>query len=155
VKPSPFCLLDEVDGPLDDANTNRFVRMLREFSGSTQFLVVTHNKLTMETANHLFGVTMMEAGVSSMVSVSFQDVAQTRSDDELGRAIATRRRELDRQVAARALLARDDADEPPGARFTLDETADDIAEDDTAADATTATADAPVTDAAAAGEGTA
>jgi chromosome segregation protein len=165
VKPSPFCLLDEVDGPLDDSNTNRFVRMLREFSGSTQFLVVTHNKLTMETANHLFGVTMMEAGVSSMVSVSFQDVAQTRSDDELGRAIATRRRELDRQVAARALLARDDADEPPGARFTLDDADGDIAEDDTvagdtaagdtAADAADATADAPVADAAAAGEGTA
>jgi len=65
VKPSPFCLLDEVDGPLDDANTNRFTRMLREFSGSTQFLVVTHNKLTMETANHLFGVTMMEIGRAS------------------------------------------------------------------------------------------
>jgi chromosome segregation protein len=94
VKPSPFCMLDEVDAPLDDSNIQRFVRMLREFSRNTQFLVVTHNKLSMETANHLYGVTMMEEGVSSIVSVSFQDVAQTQSDAELGRAIASRRQAL-------------------------------------------------------------
>ncbi|MHB8078257.1 MAG: chromosome segregation protein SMC [Candidatus Krumholzibacteriia bacterium] len=174
VKPSPFCLLDEVDGPLDDSNTNRFVRMLREFSGSTQFLVVTHNKLTMETANHLFGVTMMEAGVSSLVSVSFQDVAQTRSDDELGRAIATRRRELDRQSAARALLAGDAGEDgQPGGRFTLEDADADPVDPgadfdpdpddaDAGIDAATAAATAeptagepPAADAAAAGEGAA
>lgn len=118
VKPAPFCLLDEVDGPLDDANTTRFIRMLHQFSKGTQFLVVTHNKLTMEAANHLYGVTMMEAGASSIVSVTFQDVAQTRSDDELGRAIAARRHELDRQAVARAILAGGDEEERP-ARFTL------------------------------------
>ncbi len=123
VKPSPFCLLDEVDGPLDDANTNRFTRMLREFSGSTQFLVVTHNKLTMETANHLFGVTMMEAGVSSIVSVSFHDVAASRSDAELGQAIAARRRELDRQAAARAILAGGGEAEDDRPRILMDESA--------------------------------
>ncbi len=102
VKPSPFCILDEIDAPLDDANIGRFVRMLREFSRNTQFLVVTHNKLTMETANHLYGVTMMEQGVSSIVSVSFGDVADTQSDAELGRAIADRRRAVDRRAPAPA-----------------------------------------------------
>ncbi len=95
VKPSPFCMLDEADAPLDDANIGRFVNMLREFSRSTQFLVITHNKLTMETANHLYGVTMMEPGCSSIVSVSFHDVEMTQSDQELGGAIARKRKEVD------------------------------------------------------------
>ncbi len=95
VKPSPFCVLDEADAPLDDANIGRFVSMLREFSRNTQFLVITHNKLTMETANHLFGVTMMEPGCSSIVSVSFQDVASTQSDQELSNAIANKRNSID------------------------------------------------------------
>ena len=118
VKPSPFCMLDEVDAPLDDANIQRFVKMLREFSKNTQFLVVTHNKLTMETANHLYGVTMMEQGCSSIVSVTFDDVAETQSDAELSDAIATRRRDLDRSESVRAILA--DEDKPPAVRFTLD-----------------------------------
>jgi chromosome segregation protein len=69
VKPSPFCILDEVDAPLDDANVERFVRLLREFSANTQFIVVTHNKKTMEVADALYGVTMQEPGVSKIVSV--------------------------------------------------------------------------------------
>ena len=97
VKPSPFCVLDEADAPLDDANIERFVTMLREFSHSTQFLVITHNKLTMETANHLYGVTMMEPGCSNIVSVTFRDVAESQSDRELSNAIANRRREVDQQ----------------------------------------------------------
>jgi chromosome segregation protein len=100
VKPSPFCMLDEADAPLDDANIGRFVNMLREFSRSTQFLVITHNKLTMETANHLYGVTMMEPGCSSIVSVSFHDVSLTQSDQELGGAIARKRREVDDSAMA-------------------------------------------------------
>jgi chromosome segregation protein len=96
VKPSPFCLLDEADAPLDDENVTRFVKMLEEFSKSTQFLVVTHNKLTMEAANHLYGITMMEKGVSSLVSVNFQDVADATDDDlALGKVIAARRHEID------------------------------------------------------------
>lgn len=91
VKPSPFCLLDEADAPLDDTNIQRFVTMLREFSRNTQFLVITHNKMTMEVANHLYGVTMMEKGCSSIVSVSFQDVATANSDSELAGALASRR----------------------------------------------------------------
>ncbi|MEN8007111.1 MAG: hypothetical protein ABFS42_08850, partial [Candidatus Krumholzibacteriota bacterium] len=81
----------------------RFVNMLREFSRNTQFLVITHNKLTMETANHLYGVTMMEPGCSSIVSVSFHDVAATQSDQELGRAIADRRKSVDKVEVNRAL----------------------------------------------------
>ena len=71
VKPSPFCLLDEVDAPLDDANVERFLRMLRRFSDRTQFVVITHNKQTMEAAGGLYGVTMQELGVSRLVSVRF------------------------------------------------------------------------------------
>ncbi|MGH7668829.1 MAG: chromosome segregation protein SMC [Gemmatimonadaceae bacterium] len=69
-KPSPFCLLDEVDSPLDDANVGRFVRMLIEFKQKTQFIVITHNpRTTTEAADAVFGVTMQEPGVSSLVSV--------------------------------------------------------------------------------------
>ena len=73
VKPSPYCILDEVDAPLDDANVNRFVRVIREFSKDTQFLIVTHNKVTMEAADCLHGVTMEEPGVSKLVSVMLGD----------------------------------------------------------------------------------
>ena len=72
VKPSPFCILDEVDAPLDDANIGRFLRMLGTFGDRTQFIVVTHNKRTMEAADFLYGVTMEEPGVSSLVSVDFE-----------------------------------------------------------------------------------
>jgi chromosome segregation protein len=73
-KPSPFCILDEVDAPLDDVNTTRFVDLLREMAGETQFIVITHNKLTMEVAASLYGVTMEEKGVSKLVSVELDDV---------------------------------------------------------------------------------
>jgi chromosome segregation protein len=69
VKPSPFCILDEVDAPLDDANIDRFIAMITEFSKRTQFIMITHNKKTMEAANCLYGVTMQSPGVSSVVSV--------------------------------------------------------------------------------------
>jgi chromosome segregation protein len=68
-RPSPFCVLDEVDAPLDDANIHRFLRVLRELTGQTQFLVITHNRRTMEAADLLYGVTMEEPGLSKMVSV--------------------------------------------------------------------------------------
>ncbi len=69
VKTSPFCILDEVDAPLDDANVDRFVRVLQEFAEHTQFVLVTHNKGTMEVADSLYGITMEEPGVSKLVSV--------------------------------------------------------------------------------------
>jgi chromosome segregation protein len=72
VKPAPFCVLDEVDAPLDDANVQRFCAMLRDFVGGTQFMVITHNKRTMEIADRLYGVTMEQPGVSRVVSVKFE-----------------------------------------------------------------------------------
>jgi chromosome segregation protein len=71
-RPSPFCLLDEVDAPLDDANVGRFVNKIAGMSEKTQFIVITHNKRTMEAARALYGVTMQEAGVSKIVSVKFE-----------------------------------------------------------------------------------
>ena len=71
-RPAPFCLLDEVDAPLDDANVGRFVNKIAEMSEKTQFIVITHNKRTMEAAKALYGVTMQEAGVSKVVSVRFE-----------------------------------------------------------------------------------
>jgi chromosome segregation protein len=68
-KPSPFCLLDEIDAPLDDANVSRFVDMLRGMLDRTQFILITHNRRTMESANRLYGVTMEEPGVSKLISV--------------------------------------------------------------------------------------
>ncbi len=75
VKPSPFCILDEVDAPLDDANIKRFIRLINKFSENTQFIIVTHNKLTMEAAQTLYGVTMEEEGVSKIVAVRFTEEA--------------------------------------------------------------------------------
>jgi len=72
VKPSPFCIFDEVDAPLDDKNVQRFASALREFAKNTQFIVVTHNKLTMHAADQLYGVTMEEEGISKVVSVKFE-----------------------------------------------------------------------------------
>ena len=69
-RPSPFCVLDEVDAPLDDANIHRFLRVLRELTSQTQFLVITHNRKTMEAADVLYGVTMEEPGLSKLVAVN-------------------------------------------------------------------------------------
>ena len=71
-RPSPFCLLDEVDAPLDEANVSRFIEKIREMATDTQFIVITHNKRTMEMARALYGVTMEEAGISRLVSVKFE-----------------------------------------------------------------------------------
>ena len=71
-KPSPYCVLDEVDAPLDDVNIQKFKKVLNEFAQDTQFIVVTHNKLTMEVADYLYGVTMENKGVSKLVSVKFK-----------------------------------------------------------------------------------
>ncbi len=71
VKPSPYCILDEVDAPLDDINIHKFTRVLSKFCDETQFIIVTHNKLTMEIADYMYGVTQEKKGVSQLVSVKF------------------------------------------------------------------------------------
>lgn len=76
-RPSPFCILDEVDGPLDEANIGRFVDQLKEYLAWTKFVIVTHSKKTMTAATTLYGVTMQESGVSKRVSVKFDDVSET------------------------------------------------------------------------------
>jgi chromosome segregation protein len=75
LNPSPVCLLDEVDAPLDDMNVTRFAALIKEMSESVQFLVITHNKITMEMADYLMGVTMHEPGVSRLVSVDVEAAA--------------------------------------------------------------------------------
>ncbi|MDD5672778.1 MAG: chromosome segregation protein SMC [Chitinivibrionales bacterium] len=75
VKPSAYCILDELDAPLDDANIDRYTRLLKRFSEQTQFIVITHNKHTMEVADLIYGVTQQEQGVSSIVSVRFEEAA--------------------------------------------------------------------------------
>ncbi len=76
LNPSPFCMLDEVDAPLDDANINRFTALLRELAARVQFILVTHNKISMETASQLLGITMQEAGISRVVSVDIEEAAE-------------------------------------------------------------------------------
>ena len=76
LNPAPFCMLDEVDAPLDDANVGRYARMVREMSEKVQFVFITHNKITMEAADQLMGVTMSEPGVSRLVTVDVEEAAQ-------------------------------------------------------------------------------
>jgi chromosome segregation protein len=87
-QPSPFCILDEVDAPLDEPNIERLTKLLREMSTQTQFIVITHAKRTMESAQSMYGVTMQEPGVSKLVSVRFQPVLplQESSTPQLARA---------------------------------------------------------------------
>ncbi|MFZ9301454.1 MAG: chromosome segregation protein SMC, partial [Chitinophagaceae bacterium] len=75
IKPAPFCILDEVDAPLDDANVHKFTNMIRQFSKESQFIIVTHNKMTMSTVDIIYGVTMQEAGVSKLVPVDFRNLS--------------------------------------------------------------------------------
>lgn len=78
LNPAPFCLLDEVDAPLDDSNTERFCAMVKKMSGQTQFLFISHNKIAMEMAEQLVGVTMQESGVSRVVEVDIEEALQMR-----------------------------------------------------------------------------
>jgi chromosome segregation protein len=84
VKPSPFCVLDEMDAPLDESNIGRFIKLLDRFIGQSQFMVITHNKRTMSRADSLYGVTMEERGISKLLSVKF-----TARDEQLAPAAAT------------------------------------------------------------------
>jgi len=76
LNPSPFCMLDEVDAPLDDANVGRYADMVKEMSSMVQFIFITHNRITMEYAHQLLGVTMHEPGVSRLVAVDIDEAAE-------------------------------------------------------------------------------
>jgi chromosome segregation protein len=80
LNPAPFCLLDEVDAPLDDSNTDRFCSLVKKMSANTQFMFITHNKITMEMANQLIGVTMQEQGVSRVVAVDVDEALRMREE---------------------------------------------------------------------------
>ncbi len=88
-KPSPFCILDEVDAPLDDANIGRFTELVQEMSRDTQFILITHSKRTMSIAPVMYGVTMQEPGVSKIVSVRFHGATPTASDAAASREAAS------------------------------------------------------------------
>ena len=76
MKPSPFCVLDEVDAPLDENNIGRFIRLLHDFKEHSQFVVITHNPRTIEAADWIYGVTMEEPGVSTIVGVRLQEALE-------------------------------------------------------------------------------
>ena len=80
LNPAPFCLLDEVDAPLDDSNTERFCDLVKKMSANTQFMFITHNKITMEMASQLIGVTMQEQGVSRVVAVDVDEALRMREE---------------------------------------------------------------------------
>ena len=79
VRPTPFCVMDEIEAALDEANVTRYVQYMRRLAKNTQFLVITHRRGTMEEADHLFGVTMQEKGVSSVIELSLDEAAKTIS----------------------------------------------------------------------------
>lgn len=105
-RPSPFCILDEVDAPFDEANIGRFIDVLKDFLGWTRFVVVTHSKKTMTAGNTLYGVTMQESGVSKRVSVRFEDVSE---DGEIRKEAVER--SVAQERAARAAIAAEAAGE--------------------------------------------
>jgi chromosome segregation protein len=74
LKPAPFCIFDEVDAPLDDANIDKFNQIIQQFSGESQFIIVTHNKRTMASTDIIYGITMIEAGISRVVPVDLREL---------------------------------------------------------------------------------
>lgn len=111
-RPSPFCVLDEVDAALDDANIDRFLGMLETFRANTQFIIVTHNKATMAACDTLYGITMQVKGVSRQVSVELEQVDDI-VPDTVGRAVAKGGRAVDAPVADDAAASVDGSDAEP------------------------------------------
>ena len=97
-RPAPFCILDEVDAPLDEANVDRFNMIVREFMDRSQFVIVTHNKRTMGYANVLYGITMPEQGVSKRIAIKFEEIERHLPMDEIEKQAAAARREAQLQA---------------------------------------------------------
>ncbi|MFM8433642.1 MAG: hypothetical protein ACKOA1_12670, partial [Bacteroidota bacterium] len=76
IKPAPFCIFDEVDAPLDDANIDKFNNIIKKFSKDSQFIIITHNKRTMAATDIIYGITMVETGVTQVVPVDLTEVAE-------------------------------------------------------------------------------
>jgi len=110
-KPSPFCVLDEVDAPLDDANVGRFLRMVRTFAENTQFIIITHNKRTMEKCARLYGVTMAKPGVSQLVSVDFEKLDRRDATDALTYVQPEASEVVEDNIQAESILIPDSATE--------------------------------------------
>ena len=123
-RPAPFCILDEVDAPLDEANVDRFNMIVREFMDRSQFVIVTHNKRTMGYANVLYGITMPEQGVSKRIAIKFEEIERHLPMDEINKQAEAARREaqlqaqnakpseVPAQVVLEAAEADDAADQP-------------------------------------------
>jgi chromosome segregation protein len=119
VKPSPFCVLDELDAPLDETNIGRFLTMLDKFIANSQFIVVTHNKRTMSRADVIYGVTMQEFGVSKPVGVrmtnekvSLEDGQPTVADSVSGKAKPRKRARIEDAEAASDAASTAPEDQP-------------------------------------------
>jgi chromosome segregation ATPase len=120
-RPAPFCILDEVDAPLDEANVDRFNHIVREFMDKSQFLVITHNKKTMGYADVLFGVTMPEPGVSKRMAIKYEEIEKHLPMETIEREAAEKRKAAMREVeaaAAKAAEAQRAADELAGVTQT-------------------------------------
>ena len=100
-RPSPFCVLDEVDAALDEANIDRFTQVLQRFLDWTQFIIVTHSKRTMTCASTIYGVTMQESGISKQVSVRFEDVSEN-GEIRVGAGAATTSQDAGQQDESQA-----------------------------------------------------
>jgi chromosome segregation protein len=124
-RPAPFCILDEVDAPLDEANVDRFNLIVREFMDQSQFVIVTHNKKTMSYANILYGVTMPEQGVSKRIAIRFDEIERHLPMDEIQKQAMEKRREAQQhanEAKPAELAAQPAAEEEPAEQPKTEQT---------------------------------